>query len=156
MLELGRFLVGPSGYFLTSVISEKHSRGMAVRICDGGMNNHLAACGLMGGIIRRNWPMWKIENQDKNYTEAEYLITGPLCTAIDTLGHKVRLPELHCGDLIAIGSSGAYGLTSSPTRFISHPEPREYLVLGPYDKAEVIDVSETQTASPAELSMASR
>jgi diaminopimelate decarboxylase len=140
VLELGRFLVGPHGYFLTSVVNEKRSRGTEIRICDGGMNNHLAACGLMGMVIRRNWPMWKVSPGAAGSLH-EYMLTGPLCTTIDTLGQQVRLPELHRGDLIAVGSSGAYGLTSSPVRFISHPEPREYLVVGSGEDAAVIDIS---------------
>jgi diaminopimelate decarboxylase len=141
VLELGRFLVGPSGYFLTRVVHEKRSRGVEVRICDGGMNNHLAACGLMGMILRRNWPMWKV-NADGGEVVGQYLLSGPLCTSIDTLGHQVRLPELHRGDLIAVGSSGAYGLTASPTAFISHPPPREYLVVGPAGREDILDVTE--------------
>jgi diaminopimelate decarboxylase len=143
VLEMGRFLVGPHGYFLTSVVNEKRSRGAEIRICDGGMNNHLAACGLMGMIIRRNWPMWKVNGRGSEPLR-RYILTGPLCTTIDTLGHQVALPELRRGDLIAIGSSGAYGLTSSPTRFIGHPEPREYLVTGSDEAAEIADVSESE------------
>jgi diaminopimelate decarboxylase len=150
ILELGRYLVGPAGYFLTSVINEKRSRGAEVRICDGGMNNHLAACGLMGMIIRRNWPMWKVNAKSEDAMR-EYLLTGPLCTTIDTLGQQVKLHELHRGDLVAIGSSGAYGLTSSPTRFISHPEPREFLVIDAGPDVEVLDVTESQTGVPGEL-----
>jgi diaminopimelate decarboxylase len=145
-LELGRYLVGPSGFFLTRVVREKRSRGAEVRVCDGGMNNHLAACGLMGMLLRRNWPMWKV-NADGQEPEGQYLLTGPLCTTIDTLGHQVRLPRLRRGDLVAVGSSGAYGPSSSPTAFISHPPPREYLVAGPADRAEVLDV--TEGATPA-------
>jgi len=33
-------------------------------------------------------------------------------------------------DVISIENSGAYGLTASPTRFISHPEPREVVYAG--------------------------
>ncbi|NUQ61487.1 MAG: type III PLP-dependent enzyme [Pirellulales bacterium] len=144
VLEMGRFLVGPAGYFLTSVVNEKRSRGMEIRMCDGGMNAHLGACGLMGSVIRRNWPMWKV-NAVGNQPTREYWLVGPLCTTIDTLAYQVQLPKLHRGDAIAIGSSGAYGLTASPTRFISHPEPREYLVLGNGGGGEIVDISETRS-----------
>jgi len=126
VLEMGRFLVGPAGYFLTSVVNTKRSRGVEVRMCDGGMNDHLAACGLMGMVIRRNFPMWKVSGGDER--PAEVMLTGPLCTTIDLLAAKVVLPWLERGDVVAIGSSGAYGLTASPTAFISHPPPRELLV----------------------------
>jgi diaminopimelate decarboxylase len=38
------------------------------------------------------------------------------------------LPKLEVGDLIAVMQSGAYGLTASPTAFLSHPRPGEILV----------------------------
>ena len=119
-------------------------------MCDAGMNNHLGACGLLGQIIRRNYPMWKV-NVTGTEPSGEYLLVGPLCTTIDTLATDISLPELHMGDLVAVGSSGAYGLTSSPTRFISHPEPREYLVSGSGADGEIIDVTEVfQVSGPAQ------
>jgi diaminopimelate decarboxylase len=126
VLEMGRWLVGPAGYLLTSVINEKRSRGTEIRMCDAGFNNHLAACGLMGSVIRRNWRFWKVRG-DAGPTET-YDLVGPLCTTIDTLATQIELAKLSRGDILAIGSSGAYGYTASPSRFISHPEAREYLV----------------------------
>ncbi len=54
ILEIGRWIVGPYGYLLTSVIGEKSSRGVDIRLCDAGFNNQLAACGMMGSVFRRN------------------------------------------------------------------------------------------------------
>src|SRR5690606_14842950 len=61
-LELGRWLVGPPGWLLSSIIGEKHSRGTEFRICDAGFNNHLAAYGMMGSVIRRNWRIRNLSN----------------------------------------------------------------------------------------------
>lgn len=129
VLELGRFLVGPAGYFLTQVLVEKDTRGKKVRICDGGMNNHLAACGLMGMFLRRPWPMWNVTS-DEQEDEEIFTLTGPLCTTIDTLAKDVPLQGAKKGDIIAVGMSGAYGFTASPNNFISHPAPQEYVVTG--------------------------
>ena len=54
------------------------------------------------------------------------------------------LPRLEEGDLVAVHSSGAYGLTASPIHFISHPPPFEVLV----DRVSMVDV----TRSPSGLS----
>jgi diaminopimelate decarboxylase len=126
-LEMGRFLVGPAGYFLTSVVAAKRSRGTDIRLCDGGFNNHLAAFGLMGTVIRRNWSMWNL-SAGPGTPAIKQTLVGPLCTTIDTLAQDVELPALEPGDLVAVGASGAYGLTASPIHFISHPVPRETLV----------------------------
>ncbi len=71
----------------------------------------------------------------------EYMLVGPLCTTIDTLAEKVSLPKLDIGDIVAVGSSGAYGLTSSPNRFISHPEPSEVLVVQDGMDVKLIDAT---------------
>mgnify|MGYP005846624581 CR=1 FL=1 len=140
-LEMGRYLVGPDGYLLTSVVGLKHSRGTDIALLDAGFNNHLAACGMMGAVIRRNWPIEKVHG-DVAAANREHLLVGPLCTTIDVLATKIMLPALQRGDVLAVTSSGAYGLTASPTRFISHPEPREVLVTG----AEMTDITPYETS----------
>ena len=127
-LELGRWLVAPAGWLLTGIISAKQSRGAAIRCLDAGFNNHLAAASMMGTVIPRNWVFHNITNPDG--VVAAHTLTGPLCTSIDRLAVAADLPEVRVGDVLAIAMSGAYGLTASPGRFISHPEPREVVAQG--------------------------
>ncbi|TNC49137.1 type III PLP-dependent enzyme [Rubellimicrobium rubrum] len=127
VLELGRYLVGEAGYFLTQVTSVKESRGTRIGICDGGMNNHLPASGHFGMVIRRNYRMHRVGGG----APAEKIdLVGPLCTSIDRLATGVSMPRIEEGDLVAVHSSGAYGLTASPLHFISHGPPHEVLVEG--------------------------
>jgi len=126
MLEMGRWLVGPHGYLLTTVVGEKHSRGTHIRICDAGFNTHLSACGMMGTVLRRNWQFTNLSAAGE--PDSEYLLVGPLCASFDQLAAKLLLPATGVGDIIAVGSSGAYGLSASPLHFISHPAPREWLL----------------------------
>jgi diaminopimelate decarboxylase len=141
VLEMGRWLIGRAGYLLTSVVREKTSRGTEFRICDAGFNNQLVACGMMGTVIRRNWRISKVSAPAKEAEEERtYTLTGPLCTTVDLIANNIQLPELHRGDVLVVEGSGAYGFTASPTRFISHPEPREILVTAAGD---IVDVSET-------------
>lgn len=137
VLEMGRWLIGPVGWLLTSVVNQKTSRGTEFRLCDAGFNNHLAACGMMGTVIRRNWAMANITNVDGE--PHQYTLVGPLCTSIDVLATNITLPELRIGDVIAVENSGAYGLTASPSRFISHPEPSEFMLMG----GQIIDITES-------------
>ncbi len=134
ILELGRYLIGEAGYFLTSVIGIKESRGQKIAICDGGMNNHLPASGHFGMVIHRNYQMHRIGG---GQGEEKVNLVGPLCTSIDRLANAVALPPLAEGDIVAVHSSGAYGLTASPIHFISHACPREILIDGDI----LIDVS---------------
>ena len=145
-LEIGRLLVGEAGFFLTRVLRKKHSRGKDIRIMDGGLNHHLAACGLFGAVIPRNYRMFRLPIGDSDAgTAAEtqsYELYGPLCTTIDQLGRGVELLPLDVGDVIALASSGAYGASASPVNFISHGPPREAIVELNAGAPRIRDVSE--------------
>lgn len=145
VLEIGRLLVGGAGYFLTKVLRAKQSRGKELRICDGGLNNHLAACGHFGSIIHRNYRMTKLgisEQLDSNASRENcYDVFGPLCTTIDQLARDLNLPKLECGDVLVIGSSGAYGFSASPMQFISHPQAKEIMISDSGGRVSLEDVS---------------
>ncbi len=40
----------------------------------------------------------------------------------------MELARADVGDLVVVLQSGAYGLTASPTAFLSHPPPAEVLL----------------------------
>jgi diaminopimelate decarboxylase len=142
VLEMGRYLVGEAGIFVTRILRIKVSRGTRIAICDGGMHHHLAACGHLGSVFHRNYRIFKVNAGAEPGETATYDLVGPLCTTIDTLGHAVKLPALEEGDLIGIHSSGAYGLTASPIHFISHPPPREIVVDRAQGQPSVEDISQ--------------
>ncbi len=146
VLEMGRWLVGRDGYMLTSVVHSKHSRGREIRMCDAGFNNHLSAAGMMGTVLRRDWQFWNLSRLDQERNH-EYLIVGPLCAPFDILGNNVLLPDTENGHLLAVSTSGAYGLTASPTRFISHPEPREYMITEVDGAIHIEEVTESRLNS---------
>jgi diaminopimelate decarboxylase len=147
-LEMGRFLVGEAGLYVTRVTRLKQSRGNEIAICDGGMNHHLGACGHLGSVIHRNYRIFKVSGEI-SHPNRRYELVGPLCTSIDRLGHAIELPELHEGDLLAVHCSGAYGLTASPVNFISHEPPREFAVEGA-DIREITDARVGAIWRPAE------
>ncbi len=127
-IELGRYLCGPAGVYLTRVLYLKTSQDRTHAVLDGGLHHHGAAAG-MGSVMRRSFPLVLCRDLSPEDTQ-QYTIGGPLCTPLDELASDTALPELDDGDLIAVLSSGAYGLTYSPTMFLSHPTPAEILVNG--------------------------
>jgi diaminopimelate decarboxylase len=127
VVEPGRYLAGPAGVYVAQVNSVKRSRGTRFVVTDGGMHHHLAASGNLGQVIKRDYPVVAPAKMDAA-ARAPATVCGPLCTPLDTIARSARLPELAAGDLIAILQSGAYGLTASPGRFLSHPAPAEVLV----------------------------
>lgn len=126
-MELGRYLVGEAGVYVCTVIDRKESRGEVFLVTNGGLHHHLAATGNFGQVLRRNYPVVAPARMGASDTEKAHVV-GPLCTPLDLLGHAVELPRLEPGDLVAVLQSGAYGLTASPTAFLSHPTPGEILV----------------------------
>ena len=83
----------------------------------------------MGRFIRHNFPIEVIGKVNSNEKEVVDVV-GPLCTPTDILAQNVELPVINEGDIIAIRTSGAYGLTASMKDFLSHPAPAEVIING--------------------------
>jgi len=126
-IELGRWLVGEAGVYLTRIVDRKESRGEIFLVCDGGLNHQLAATGNLGTVVRRNYPV-AVVTADPSRPRETVSVVGPLCTPLDRLADQVELPAASPGDVIAIFMAGAYGLTASPWEFLGHPRPGEILV----------------------------
>ena len=127
VLELGRYIVGECGFYVTRVIDRKQSRGKTFLVVDGGLHHQLAASGNFGQVIRRNYRV-AIGNRIDHDPVESVNVVGCLCTPLDLLASNVMLPECDIGDLVVVFQAGAYGLTASPTAFLSHPAPVEMLV----------------------------
>jgi len=126
-IELGRFIVGECGVYVTRVVDRKVSRGREYAVVDGGLHHQLAASGNFGQVIRRNYPV-VVGNRAEAATDGPVTVVGCLCTPLDLLGDNVELPPVEVGDLVVLFQAGAYGLTASPTAFLGHPPPVEVLV----------------------------
>ena len=57
VVELGRYIVGECGVYVTRVLDRKISRGKTFVVVDGGLHHQLAASGNFGQVIRRNYPV---------------------------------------------------------------------------------------------------
>jgi diaminopimelate decarboxylase len=126
-IELGRYLVGEAGVYLTRIIDRKISHGETFLVTDGGLHHQLAASGNFGTVVRRNYPL-AIATQFSATAKESVSVVGCLCTPLDRLGDQVSLPKAEPGDLVAIFMAGAYGATASPERFLGHPPAGELLV----------------------------
>jgi len=125
ILELGRYLVGNSGLYVTTVVRVKKSRGVNYLVLDGGMNHYLAASGNFGQVLRKNFPISRVNLRNQTSEGETYHVVGPLCTPIDRLGSNVNLPPTREGDLVIFPKTGAYAFTASPLQFLGHPAPAE-------------------------------
>ena len=126
VIELGRYLVGEAGLYVTRVVDRKVSRGQVFLVCDGGLNHQLAASGNFGQVVRKNYPVgvFPVRGTARETASA----VGPLCTPLDLLADRMDLPQAQVGDLVVVFQSGAYGASSSPQAFLGHPACAEVLV----------------------------
>ena len=126
-LEMGRYLVGEAGVYLTRIVDRKISHGEVFLITDGGLHHQLAASGNFGTVVRRNYPVAIATRFDAS-VEEEASVVGCLCTPLDRLADKGGFPRGEVGDLVAVFCAGAYGATASPAQFLGHGPAQEMLV----------------------------
>lgn len=126
-VELGRYLAGEAGVYLTRVIDRKASHGVTYLVTDGGLHHQLAASGNFGTVVRRNYPSC-IATRFGAEPEEEVNIVGCLCTPLDRLADNAAMPRADVGDLVAIFCAGAYGASASPSGFLGHGPAAEMLI----------------------------
>ena len=131
VIELGRYLVGEAGVYVTRIVDRKVSRGQVFLVTDGGLNHHLAASGNFGQVLRKNHPVAISRSARSDRPEGAFevaSVVGPLCTPLDLLADRMRLAVADVGDLVVVFQSGAYGASASPQGFLGHPHCVEILV----------------------------
>ena len=132
-LELGRYAVAESGYYVTSVVDKKQNFQQQQLVLAGGIN-HL----LRPAITSQAFPANLL--RDSRAALIEFDLHGPLCTSLDKLG-RLPLPEdIDVGDQVIFGLSGAYGFTESMPFFLCHQIAAEYVLQ--HGRVEEVRVAE--------------
>ncbi|MET0374777.1 MAG: pyridoxal-dependent decarboxylase, exosortase A system-associated [Rhizorhabdus sp.] len=126
-IELGRYLVGEAGVYLTRIVDRKVSHGEVFLVTDGGLHHQLAASGNFGTVVRRNYPV-AIASRFDAEAEEEASVVGCLCTPLDRLADKGGFPRADVGDVVAVFCAGAYGASASPAAFLGQGPAVEMLV----------------------------
>jgi diaminopimelate decarboxylase len=127
VIELGRYFIGEAGVYVAKVVDRKVSRGQVFLVTDGGLHHHLAASGNFGQVVRKNYPVTVGNRADAADLETASVV-GPLCTPLDLLADRMKLPVAQVDDLVVVYQSGAYGASASPQAFLGHPHCVEVLV----------------------------
>jgi diaminopimelate decarboxylase len=126
-VELGRYLVGEAGVYLTRIVDRKVSHGETFLVVDGGLHHQLAATGNFGTVVRRNYPVAIASRFDAEPDE-EASVVGCLCTPLDRLAEKGHFPRAEVDDLVAVFCAGAYGASASPAQFLGQGPAAEVLI----------------------------
>ena len=127
VIELGRYLVGEAGVYVTRIVDRKISRGQVYLVADGGLHHHLSASGNFGQVVRKNYPV-AIGTRMDALAKETCSVVGPLCTPLDLLADRMSLSVAQAGDLVVVFQSGAYGASASPQGFLGHPPCVEVIV----------------------------
>jgi diaminopimelate decarboxylase len=122
ILEPGRVLVGNAGVLLTRVLYRKKTPEKTFVVVDVGMNDLIrpalyeAHHELQPVVKRRGKPV-------------QVDVVGPVCESTDVLARARSLVLPSQGELYAVMSAGAYGMSMAST-YNSRPRPAEVLVDG--------------------------
>jgi diaminopimelate decarboxylase len=133
VLEPGRSILANSGMLLTRVQHVKHGRAKTFVICDAGMQSLLrpALYRAFHFVWPARWsgqpPRWLEESDEQGLQMCD--VVGPICETGDFLARDRKLPAMDQGDLVAIFSAGAYGM-SMASNYNDHGRPCEVLVDG--------------------------
>jgi diaminopimelate decarboxylase len=120
-MELGRYVVGPFGYYVVPVVDRKTVRGKEMLVLAGGINHLLRPL-----IVDQNFPAQALDKAGKT---TRFLLHGPLCTAVDSLGEHELPEDMAPGDVLVFSQAGAYAFTEAMPFFLCHDLPAEILVL---------------------------
>ncbi len=138
LVEPGRVLVGNAGVLLTKVEYIKHGEEKHFAIVDAAMND------LMRPALYDAWheilpversapplpnPLPRTgEGAIEKSNVSIYEVVGPVCETGDFLGHARQL-AIAQGDLLAVMSAGAYGMSMS-SNYNTRPRAAEVMVAG--------------------------
>ena len=162
VLEPGRSILANSGVLLTRVQHVKEGREKTFVICDAGMHTLIRPA--FYRAFHFAWPV-RVEARHIPPAAAEQVdlpdlrpcdIVGPICETGDFLARGRDLPPVKRGDLIAVFSAGAYGMSMS-SNYNDHGRSAEVMVDGERvtvinERQELASLLETEMR-PRELTL---
>ena len=116
IFEPGKSIIGNAGYLMSKVLYKKKN----ILIIDAGMNDHIRTP-LYGA--KHNILPSRQQSKSKN----KFTVAGPICESADYFDKNFPY-SLEEGELIVIGSSGAYGFSMS-SNYNARLKPPEVLIL---------------------------
>jgi diaminopimelate decarboxylase len=122
LLEPGRFIVGNGGVLVTQVQYVKQTPVKRFVIVDAAMNDLIRPA-----LYESYHEILPVRKTRRAAVKAD--VVGPVCESGDFLAQERRLAAVGEGDLLAVMSAGAYGMTMS-SNYNSRGRAAEVLVDG--------------------------
>ncbi len=123
--EIGRAIVGESGYFLSKVLYEKQNGNKRFVIVDGAMND----------LIRPS--LYNAFHKNEIFTDNNESsvcdVVGPVCESGDFLAKNQDLKHSKHGDVSVVYCAGAYGFSLS-SNYNSRTRSAEVAIINGKDK----------------------
>ena len=119
--EPGRFLVAEAGVLLCRVTQVKRKGGVRYVGLDTGMNTLVRPA--LYGAVHPIANLSRLGEPDAGPVE----VVGMICESGDAFGHDVPLPETREGDIVAIGTVGAYGASMASRYNLREPAAESLL-----------------------------
>ena len=110
MFEPGRLIVGNAGILVSQVIYVKEGDAKNFLVVDAAMNDLIRPT-----LYDAFHDIRPVVQQPADAPRMTADIVGPVCETGDYLGLDRDLPKLKAGDLISIGTAGAYGAVQAGT-----------------------------------------
>ena len=102
--ELGRFMLGPYGHLVTTVLHEKHTYKDYVGV-------DACACNLMRPAMYGAYHHITVMGKENLPCDHKYDVVGSLCENNDKFAVVRMLPKVDIGDLLVIHDTGAHGFS---------------------------------------------
>lgn len=132
VMEPGRLIAANAGVLVTRVLHTKRSGDKQFLVTDAAMNDLLRPA--LYGAYHFIWPVHAggrvpttREARQSFDGLSRYDVVGPVCESGDFFARDRELPAMQRGDLLAVFSAGAYGM-SMASQYNSRPRPAEVLV----------------------------
>jgi diaminopimelate decarboxylase len=124
VLEPGRYLLGPAGLLLASVILEKHAGAKRFVVLDAAMNDLIRPA-----LYESYHGILPVSAVDFVSPASSADVVGPVCETGDTFAADRALPVFAEGALVALLDAGAYGAVMSST-YNARPRAASVLIDG--------------------------
>jgi len=123
ILEPGRWIVAPCGWYAAPVTDVKHSRGTCFAVLRGGIHHFAlpASWDLVHRVCVVPVEAWEAGTARPEVRHGTVSVVGELCTPEDALAHHVAVDRLRAGDVVVFPDAGSYGWEFALQQFLGHP-----------------------------------
>jgi 2-[(L-alanin-3-ylcarbamoyl)methyl]-2-hydroxybutanedioate decarboxylase len=128
VVEPGRYLAGPAGWYAAEVLDLKRTHGRWFAVLRGGTHHFRlpAAWGYSHRFTVLPVQRWSYPFTRPEVRDVRVDAVGELCTPRDVLARDQHVDRLRVGDVLVFANAGAYGWDISHRDFLRHPYPQVF------------------------------